>query len=69
MNAAPAAQVVCAPSTSTNPFDNKIDMSTKEGISVSKTRMNTNKSLDRITLNVENGDKFLDRMKIEYSDF
>ena len=44
-------------------------MSTKEGISVSKTRMNTNKSLDRITLNVENGDKFLDRMKIEYSDF
>ena len=33
MNTAPSAPVVRAPSTSTNPFENKINLSTKEGIS------------------------------------
>ena len=68
MNASPEAPVVRAPLTSTNPFDNKIDMSTKEGISVWKTAMDPNLSLDRIALTVENGDKFLTQMNSKYSE-
>ena len=59
MNVSPRAPVVHAPSKPTNPFDNKIDMSTKEGISVWKTAMNPDKLLDCIALTVKNGDKFL----------
>ena len=69
MNVSPRAPVVHAPSTSTNPFDNKIDMSTKEGISVWKTERDPDKLLDCIALTVENGDKFLARMKSKCSEF
>ena len=69
MNVAPVATVVLAPSTSTNPFDDKIDMSTKEGISVWKTETDPNKPLDRIALTVENSDKFLAQMKSKCSYF
>ena len=69
MNAAPEVQVVCAPSTSMNPFNNKIDLSTKEGIPVWKTATDPNKLLDGIALTLENGDKFLDRMKSKCSEF
>ena len=68
MNVAPGAPVVHAPSTSTNPFDKKIDRSTKEGISVWKTAMNPDKLLDCIALTVENGDKFLAQMKSKISE-
>ena len=44
-------------------------MSTKEGISVWKTAMDPNLSLDRIALTVENGDKFLTQMNSKYSEF
>ena len=60
---------MCAPSTSTNLFDNNIDLSTKEGISVWKRAMDTDKLLDCITLTVKNGDKFLARMKSKCSEF
>ena len=63
MNVAPGAPVVRAPSTSTNPFVNKIDMSTKEGIYVWKKATDPKKSLDHIALNVKNGNKFLVQMK------
>ena len=69
MNAAPEALVVCTPLTSTNPFDNKIDISTKEGISVWKTAMGPDLLLDHIALYTKNGDKFLARIKIKCSDF
>ena len=69
MNVAPGAPVVHAPSTSTNPFVNKIDMSTKEGISVYKTVTDPDKLLDRIALTVKNGDKFLAQMKSKCYEF
>ena len=69
MNVAPGAPIVRAPSTSTNPFENKIYLITKEGISVWKTATDPNKLLDRIVLTVKNGDKFLARMKSKCSEF
>ena len=69
MKVAPGAPLVRTPSTSTNPFDNKINLSTKEGISIWKTKTDLNKSLDHIALTVENGDKFLAQMKIKCSEF
>ena len=69
MNAAPALQVVRTPLTSTNPFDNKIDLGTKEGISIWKTAKDPDKLLDCIALTVENGDKLLAQMKSKCSEF
>ena len=69
MNAAPVAPVVCAPLTSTNPFDNNINMRIKERISVWKTATDPDILLDRIALTFENGDKFLARMKSKCSEF
>ena len=46
-------------STSTNPFDNSIDLSTKEGISVWRSATEVDASAKRIALSVENGDKIL----------
>ena len=63
MNIAPEALVASAPSTSTNPFDNNIDLSTKEGISVWKTATDPDKSLDRIALTVKNSNKFLAQIR------
>ena len=69
MNAAPVAPVVRAPSTSTNPFNNKINLSTKEEISGRKTETDRDILLDRIALTVENGGKFLAQMKSKCSNF
>ena len=69
MNAAPVASVISAPSTSTNPFDNKIDLRTKEGILVCKIATDPNLSLDHIALTVKNGDRFLAQTKRKYSEF
>ena len=54
---------------STNPFENKINLRTKEGISVWKTATNPDKSLGYIALTVKNGNKFLARMKSKCSEF
>ena len=69
MKAAPVAPVVRVPLTSTNTFENNINQSTKEGIYIWKIATDTDKLLDRIALTVENGDKFLARMKIKCSEF
>ena len=69
MNVAPGALEMCETSMSTNPFDNMINMSTKEGISVWKTATDSDKSLDRIKLTVENGNNFMAQMKSKCSEF
>ena len=69
MNADPGAPVVRTPLTSTNPFDNKIYLRTKEGISVWKTSTEPDFSLDCIALTAENGDKLLARIKRKYYEF
>ena len=69
MNATLAVQVVSVPSASTNPFDNKIDLITMEGIFVWKTARDPNKLLDCIALTIKNGDKFLARMSRKCSEF
>ena len=69
MNAATEAQVVCAPLISKNPFDNQIDLITKEGISIWKTEKEPDKSLGRIPLTVKNGDKLLALTKRKCSEY
>ena len=53
MNVAPGVPVLYAPSTSTNTFDNKKNMSTKEGIFVWKRATDPDKLLDHIALTFE----------------
>ena len=69
MNVDPRVLVVRAPLMSINPFNNKSDLSTKEGISVWKTTTDPNKLLDFITLTIKNGNKFLAKMKSKCSEF
>ena len=69
MKSAPEAPVVSAPSTSMNPFDNNINLSTKGGIYVWKTATDPNISLGHIALTVKNGDKFLAIMNRKCSEY
>ena len=68
MSATSEALVVCAPSTLTNPYENKIDLITKEGITIWKTSIDPDKLLNRIALDFQNGDNFLARMKSKCSE-
>ena len=69
MNAALETTVVQAPSKSTTPFDNNIDMRTKEEISVWKTATDPDILLDRTALTVEKVNNFPVRMNSKCYDF
>ena len=56
-------------STSTNPFDNSIDLSTKEGIYVLRSATKVDASAKRIALSVENEDKILARLKSKFNNY
>ena len=51
------------PSTSTSPFDNDLDLSTKEGISIWNAAMALDASVERLDLIVDNGNKIYNRVK------
>ena len=51
------------PSTSTSPFDNDLDLSTKEGISIWNAATALDANAERLDLIVDNGDKIYNRVK------
>lgn len=57
------------PNTTTNPFDNDIDLSKKEGLSIWKSATEPDSSVTRLELTVQNGDKLLARFKSKCSEF
>ena len=51
------------PSISTSPFDNDLDLSTKEGISIWNAATALDANAERLDLIVDNGDKIYNRVK------